>query len=405
MSILDTLEHKVLPADRKRLRSSILAIYAYSLFGSFIIIYPLYAVMFADFGLNALQISVLFTTWSITGFLLEVPSGALADKYSRKYILFYAQIFWLFGYASWTFFPTFWGFLTGFVLWGTHGAFTSGTFQALVYDELKHFGIEDEYAKVIGRVRVLETVGFLFANLAAAVLIQYGYRVIMIASLAAIFVSAIPILFIRPAAKVESTGEVRYFAILKSGLVESIHNRVVLRLIIFASFALVFGGALEEYWPLFFTEAGIPKPGIGLLWAAIAALQAFAGLIAHRFKHYPDRSIYAAYFASGAFVFIGAYFLRPISVVSIIMFGFLWMLIDIIIETKLQNAIAVGARATVLSVRGLLSEVAAIVLFAIFGLTGDRLGYRGGFLISSLIIMLIGMLYLIISNHSQRSRN
>lgn len=47
--------------------------YTFSFFDEFILIYPLYAVMFADKGLSATQISTLFIVWSLTSFLLEVP--------------------------------------------------------------------------------------------------------------------------------------------------------------------------------------------------------------------------------------------------------------------------------------------------------------------------------------------
>ena len=49
--------------------------------------YALYAVLFADHGLTVAQISSLFAIWSLTGFLLEVPSGALADIVSRRGLL------------------------------------------------------------------------------------------------------------------------------------------------------------------------------------------------------------------------------------------------------------------------------------------------------------------------------
>ena len=46
--------------------------------------YPLYALLFLDTGLSEAQISVLFALWSITAFVAEVPTGALADRWSRR---------------------------------------------------------------------------------------------------------------------------------------------------------------------------------------------------------------------------------------------------------------------------------------------------------------------------------
>ena len=50
------------------------------------LICPFYAVMFVDYGLSGLEVSLLFAVWSWSGtcIALEVPSGALADRFSRK---------------------------------------------------------------------------------------------------------------------------------------------------------------------------------------------------------------------------------------------------------------------------------------------------------------------------------
>lgn len=81
--------------------------YAYAFFNACILIYPLYAVMFADKGLNPSQISLLFIVWSATAFVLEVPSGAIADKFSRKRVLIIAGVFQAAAFADWLIRPDF----------------------------------------------------------------------------------------------------------------------------------------------------------------------------------------------------------------------------------------------------------------------------------------------------------
>src|SRR5262249_44564357 len=113
-------------------------IYLYKIFDNFMLIYALYAVMFAQRGgLDTFQISVLFIIWTATGIVFEVPTGALADKYSRRGILAMGEIIRGLGYVTWLVWPTFWGFAIGFVGWGIGESLDSGTFQALVYDELR----------------------------------------------------------------------------------------------------------------------------------------------------------------------------------------------------------------------------------------------------------------------------
>ena len=93
--------------------------------------------MFAEFSMQPWQIASLLIVWSATAFTLEVPSGVLADKYSRRNILFIGQCIRSLGYLCWLFLPNYIGFLIGFILWGIESALSSGTFQSLLYDELK----------------------------------------------------------------------------------------------------------------------------------------------------------------------------------------------------------------------------------------------------------------------------
>ncbi len=50
-------------------------------------LYPLYALLFADAGLSDADVSALLALWSVTVVLAEVPSGALADRFSRRAVV------------------------------------------------------------------------------------------------------------------------------------------------------------------------------------------------------------------------------------------------------------------------------------------------------------------------------
>ena len=130
------------------MNSFLIRLYAFSFIDELMLIYPFYAVMFVDYGMSGLEVSILFATWSGTCVVLEVPSGALADRFSRKWVMAAGQLVRMCGYACWALYPDFWGFFIGFVLWGTESALSSGSFEALVYDELKHQRKEADYVKV-----------------------------------------------------------------------------------------------------------------------------------------------------------------------------------------------------------------------------------------------------------------
>ncbi|MFD9615279.1 MFS transporter, partial [Streptomyces sp. NPDC059083] len=137
-------------------------------------LYAIYALLFADHGLNAAQISSLFAIWSATSFLLEIPSGAWADTVSRRGLLVLSGALLAAGFAVWTLYPSYLGFAVGFVLWGTSGALRSGTFEALIYDDLHARAATAGYPRLMGHVRAATESAALAGILVAAPLYAWG---------------------------------------------------------------------------------------------------------------------------------------------------------------------------------------------------------------------------------------
>src|SRR3989339_153335 len=49
--------------------------------------YPVFTILFLDFGLTIEQFALLNSVWAVTIFCAEVPSGALADLIGRKRLI------------------------------------------------------------------------------------------------------------------------------------------------------------------------------------------------------------------------------------------------------------------------------------------------------------------------------
>ncbi|MFK5923480.1 MAG: MFS transporter [Verrucomicrobiota bacterium] len=57
--------------------------------------YPVFAILFVDFGLSIEQFAYLNLAWAISIVVLEVPSGALADQFGRRTLLIAASVLML----------------------------------------------------------------------------------------------------------------------------------------------------------------------------------------------------------------------------------------------------------------------------------------------------------------------
>ena len=305
---------------------------------------------------------MLFAIWSVVSFAFEVPSGALADAWSRRGLFAIGQVLTAAGYALWLIWPAFPGFALGFVLWGLGGALASGTLEALVYDQ-----VGDDYAKVMGRAGTVGILAMLAATLLATPALQAGgYRLVGIASVATVTLSGLLALRLPEFGRTREPADDRetgtYRLLLGSGLREAVKDK---RTILAVTIAALLPGftALDEYLPLLARDKGAPTIGVPLLYAVTALAMAAGSALAGRYAASlpPVVAAAAVLLAAGALTphLVG---MIPVSAA----FGLLQYAM-IRAETRLQETITGPARTTVLSVSGFGAEVFAVALYAGFG--------------------------------------
>lgn len=87
-------------------------------------------------GLTPVQLILVGTTLEISAFLFEVPTGIVADVYSRRLSIIIGYVLMGIGFLIEGFFPTFLTILLAQVVWGLGYTFTSGATQAWISDEV-----------------------------------------------------------------------------------------------------------------------------------------------------------------------------------------------------------------------------------------------------------------------------
>ncbi len=369
-------------------------LYAFKFFDSFILIVPLYAVMFVDAGLTPVQISVALIAWSATAFTLQIPSGVIADRWSRRHILALAQLARAAGFVVWLLYPHFWGFLAGLVLWGIKSAFTSGTFEALLYDELKAQGSAHDYTRIYGRARAVQAAGVVLAALGAAAVARHGYSLELAASLGSISFAVAAALSLPPADKARMASEHDYLTHLRLGLSLSLREPVVLSILLFSAIVLALGGALEEFWPIFGIKVGLQRPLIAVFVGVQSATEMLASLIAHRVSRLATRRIYGLFTLGGAMLAVAAGLFSPPAMILLALYSGLLKMIDVVFEGRLQQAIPSDRRATIGSVKGFAGEIGVTGLYLVFGPLAQATSYRTAFTACGAAGIAIGLTYL-----------
>ena len=136
--------------------------------------YPVYALLFLDYGLTLEQFGILNGIWAATIVLLEVPSGALADTLGRRKLLIATGIFMVLEMLVLLVAPIDGGavlfslFVLNRVLSGAAEAAASGADEALAYDSLKAAGQEHRWGHVLERVQRDTSLAFFVAMMVGA---------------------------------------------------------------------------------------------------------------------------------------------------------------------------------------------------------------------------------------------
>ena len=140
--------------------------------------YPVFTVLFLDFGLSVAQFSILNAVWAATIVLAEVPSGALADIVGRKRATGVCRLFHAGRDGDPVPCPA--GryhrvvrFLAGSTVWlsGLAEAAASGADEAIAYDALQERGMADQWGRVLDiQMRLRSAMFILTMTVGAAVL-------------------------------------------------------------------------------------------------------------------------------------------------------------------------------------------------------------------------------------------
>lgn len=349
-------------------------------------LYPLYALLFAHAGLTQSSISGLFLVWSVAGIACQVPTGALADRFSRRGTLAMASVGQALAFGIWIARPTYAGFAIGFLLWGVTGTLTTGSLEALLYEGLAAAGAADRYTRVRGRLTAVELLAQIPAAGAATVLyLGGGFPLVGWVSVGVCLLSAGWALTLPEVPRTPEAGaELGFFVTMRTGLGEVWASPAVRHAVVVLA-ALAGLDAIEEYFGLLARAWGVPTGAIPVALLAIPLAGAAGAWWAGKARDRPGRWAGAWPLASGA-VILGLAGVVQVAagLAGVAAFYFLYRIVLVLADARLQDVIEGPARATVTSVAGMAGEVSVIAVFAAWA--------AGGVVLVALVILAVSAL-------------
>jgi MFS family permease len=333
----------------------------------FIFAYAIYTVLFSINGLSPFEISLILAWWAFTLFVLEIPSGALADYWSRKKLLMTAPLIKSLCFIIWYFADgNIYLYGLGFLFWSIGSTFVSGTAEALLYDHIVYYNRRSEYEKVLGKKKFYFYVGQAIAVTLGGIIAHYSLEWTLLFSVIPLLLSSFFASFIKEVPKIQSTEEIHYLDHFKRAYKEVKSNKKLFFLFIF-SMGISISGNIEEFDQLYFELVHLPIFYFGFLGTIYFVIYALGSNYAYLLKN--QYWIFWVFPFLSAVCFILAGVSPSLPMIMLIMLAYLFVSpLSTLNDAKVQHCITSGSRATVTSVDSLLINVLGVFFIIASGI-------------------------------------
>jgi MFS family permease len=378
---------------RKFWNDPINRLYAFALFKHAAFFSAVLVPFFTEWGgISLFQVQLLQSWFSIWVFVLEVPTGALADRIGRKHSISLGSLIIAIAVIVYGLVPNFYIFLLAELIFAIGYAFVSGADQALLFDTLKVSGRESESKKVMGRYDATYLIGMTIASATGSLIAsKWGLN-------APQFATAIPMLIAAavgysiPEPKIHSDSQQkRYLQIVKGGLSVIKKNSVVRSLAIDS--VLVASAAYFVVWfyqPVMM-KLGIPIAIYGLVHSVLLLSEIvvssnfplFERLLGEGEKYLKSSAILVTLSFALMAIMPSMYTLA----IFVIIGGGIGYTRAIYITALAQTHIDSDIRATTLSSIGMLRRLALVVLNPVIGAIATNSLYLAIFVVGLLPLL------------------
>jgi MFS family permease len=335
----------------------------------FVFAYAVYNLLFSLRGMSILEISMLLSWWAAMALVLEIPSGALADRWSRKRMLVIAPLFKSLCFITWFFADaSFYLFALGFFFWALGSSFVSGTTESLLYDTLKNHQQTHNYEKVLGRKKFYYHIALAVSILLGGLIAEFDIEWAILLSVVPLLLSSLFASRLTDAPRTESHGTVNYLDYIRIAWQE-VKSTPVLKYLFIYSVGVFILAALEEYDQLYYKLVNLPLYGFGiagLIWSLTSAISSF---YAHKLKD-QNWCYYVIPFVSFVLLVLVARYPSVPMIGVLFAAYFIAAPLNILVGSRIQHNIRSVSRATVTSAHAFACTLFGLLALLGFGVIG-----------------------------------
>jgi DHA3 family tetracycline resistance protein-like MFS transporter len=360
-------------------------------------------------GLSALQLVLVGTALELAVFVFEVPTGVVADVYSRRISIIIGIFLIGLGFVVEGSFPLFWTILLAQVLWGLGYTFTSGATQAWITDEVGEAtaGKAFLFATQVGQIAALVGIGagILLGNWRVNVPIQLGGFCLVVMGF--LLTLVMPETGFTPASRSEHGSWRNMISTFRAGL-DAVRYRPVMHTILGIGFIYgLYSEGLDRLWTKHILD-GFPLPVLNELQPVfwIGSIRAVGMLLSVGAAEVARRKIDTSEHLGVAKALFIVTSILAVSLFSFALSGTLilalityWIIsasrniISPVYYAWINHRLDSRVRATVLSMSGQVDAIGQITGGPVVGLIGNLISVRAALVTSSLILSPTLVLY------------
>jgi MFS family permease len=242
---------------------------------------PIEKLFMTEIGFDAASVGAMAAAYAAVVPLLEVPSGILADRWSRVWVMILGCVALVISSLLGGLSQNVIMYVIAAMILGVYFASSSGTVDSIVYDTvLEETGSNELYERWIGRTRAVESGAFVLSALAGGVLAQYtSTRFTYLATIPLVGLAIIGFLRFKEPRLHQASERVALRSHIATTFRTMITSRAVLRVLLLVAVAGLLSQAVFEFGPLWLVALAAPAVLYGPYWAALVSTLGVGGLL------------------------------------------------------------------------------------------------------------------------------
>jgi len=391
---------------KNELKKNISKNYIFTFLMDFDVTHGIWMIYLASKGLSLAELGLVEAIFHITSFVMEIPTGAVADIWGRKTSRICGRIAQLISAFILIYSNSFLGFAFGFAVTALSYNLESGAGEALVYDSLKETGEEKKYMEISGVNEMImqgaQTFGLLLGGFLSNYSYTYAYGVTIVVSTLSIIQA---MSFREPDIKMEI--EEKRYSTFKNQVADSFKiiagNKKLGFLIVFSQAIFMSNTCIFYYFQNYLLSKGISKGNIGIILAIASLVAAITATQAYKIEKKVGERVIISILPLIISICIWGVALSKYYYVFFIVINSIESIIFIAVSDYTNKLIPSSKRATILSMGSMIFSLYMIMIFPLIGKLGDKYSLQFSFEVLALIASIMAIINIIVIRVNKKS--